>query len=89
MVDGIREKHEEQTRIDSMIERGLREAYFYVQELVQAGGLELDPLETVYSVAESLKQAVREALVDELEGTETEEHVKKLVQETIRDKFDM
>jgi hypothetical protein len=89
VVDGIRKKHEEQARIGTLIERGLREVHPYIQRLVQKGLLELEHRETAYSVAETLKKEVREALEDELEGTETEEDVKKLVYEIVRDEFDL
>ena len=88
-MDGIKKKHEKKKRIGRLIEGGLREVYPYIHRLVQKGTLELEHLETAYSVAESLKKPVREALEDELEGPETEEDVKKLVHEIVRDEFDM
>jgi hypothetical protein len=85
----IWKKRERKSKISMIIERGLREICPYVQKLVQTGRLELERLETVSSVAESLKNTVRQGLENDLDGAETEEDVKRIVREIIRDEFDI
>ena len=89
VLNRIKKEHETTKRLKALIERGLSEIAPYIRTLVQKGDLELELGETSYSVAEELKPAVREALEDELDGTETDEALNKLVHEIVDEEFDL
>ena len=89
VVDRIKKEHERQERIATLIAGGLREVHPYVQRLVDSGRVELERGETVYSVAESFKEAVRQGLKEDLNGTESAEDVKRFAQKTVREELDM
>jgi len=88
-VDKIQKEHDEHQRIKAIIERGLREIQPYVQRLVERRRLELELMETTFSVARILEEPVRQELEAELDGSETDEDVRKLVHEIVRDEFEM
>ena len=87
VVSWVKKDYEAQKRIDALVERGVGEIYPYVKALVEKDRMELDDDETVYSLAESLKKAVREGLEDELEANESQDGLKKLVHALIREEL--
>lgn len=54
---------------------------------MQTRRLELEGLETVFSVADGLKKAVRQGLENKLEGTESEADIQRIVKEIVRGEF--
>ena len=87
VVSRVKREQEEQERIDALVNGGLREIHPYVQTLVEKDRLQLEDGETTYSLAEDLKEAVRELLEDELDGRESQEALKKLVHELVREEL--
>jgi hypothetical protein len=89
VADRIKQEHERQRRIETLIEGGLREIYPYVQRLVDCGRVELERGETVYSVVEGFKEVIRQGLKEDLKGAESAEDVKRLAQESVREELDL
>jgi hypothetical protein len=89
VADRIKKEHEQERRIEALVDGGLRETQPYVQRLVDSDRVELERGETVYSVAESFREAVRRGLREDLDGTESAEDVKLLVQGIVRQELDM
>jgi hypothetical protein len=89
IADRIRKEHEQQRQINLLVESGLLETQPYLQRLIDSGRVELKRGETTYSAAESFRDAVRQGLRKELDGTESGEDVRRLVQRIVREELDM